>query len=358
MNLSVDLIDRDPEQPRMVFDDAAIEDLAASMAASGQAVAILVRPVGGRYVIVHGERRWRAAQRLGWRDLRAEVQDVATSDVPWLALVENVQRADLTPIEEAHAYQKMIEAGSTQSEIGRRLGKTQSFIAQKLRLLRLPGVVQDLVTAGSLTEGHGRQLLRLAYDGHDRSATLQQFAEKAVAGGWSVKRLKLQVDHQQMVHDGYWLMPIDDRWKFKDLVDLEKSGECTGGDLLQLQRRLGMILNWTEQIWNASGESLVQWLLKEAPLAEVYWFTKQCAEWDRKLRPDVDLIAWLRYIFAFSEIDQVPERFETMCASLPEDFELDAFRAAWVDLINQVDLEFPVLWDQYVGSMSRDIVAA
>ena len=153
-------IDRDPEQPRQHFDAGALQELADSLAATGQAVAITVRPVGDRYVIVQGERRYRAAQLLGWPTIRAEVQAIDAGAAQWLTLVENLQRADLTPIEEANAYQKLIAAGATQTEIAKRIGKTQSYIAQKLRLLKMPAHLCVYVN-GKLTEGHARQLLRL-----------------------------------------------------------------------------------------------------------------------------------------------------------------------------------------------------
>lgn len=153
-------IDRDPEQPRTHFDEAALQELADSMNATGQAVPITVKPAGARYTIVQGERRWRAAQLLGWATIRAEVQDLDAATAMWRTLVENIQRADLTPIEEAVAYQKLVDAGHTQTEIARRIGKTQSYVAQKLRLLKMPEHLR-MYLSGLLSEGHARQLLRL-----------------------------------------------------------------------------------------------------------------------------------------------------------------------------------------------------
>jgi ParB family chromosome partitioning protein len=107
------LIDPDPEQPRNVFDEATLAELAASMAANGLVVPILLRPAAdGRYIIVHGERRWRAAQRLGWDTIPAEVRELAPDEAHWLSLVENVQRADLSPVVEARAYQARLLNGS------------------------------------------------------------------------------------------------------------------------------------------------------------------------------------------------------------------------------------------------------
>ena len=156
------LIDPDPTQARKAFDAGRLEELAQSLAESGQAVPVLLRPgQDGRYLLVHGERRWRAAQLLGWDTLRAEVQDLTPDQARWLALVENLQRADLSPIEEAQAYQVALSEGMTQAALGQKLGKSQSYIAQKLRLLTLPEPLQFYLDRGALTEGHARQLLRL-----------------------------------------------------------------------------------------------------------------------------------------------------------------------------------------------------
>jgi ParB/RepB/Spo0J family partition protein len=154
-------IDPDPNQPRTHFDNAAIEELAQSMAANGLAVPVLVRPVDERYMLVHGERRWRAAQHLGWETIPAEVRELSEEEAHWLALVENVQRADLSPIEEARAYRAYLDTGITQQELGRRIGKTQSYIAHKVRLLTLPDPLVLLLDRKALTEGHARQILRL-----------------------------------------------------------------------------------------------------------------------------------------------------------------------------------------------------
>ena len=159
-DMPVALIDPDPAQPRKHFDHARIEELAASMSATGLAVPILVRPVGDRFVIVHGERRWRAARLLGWDAIPAEVRDLTPGAAGWLSLVENVQRSDLTPIEEAAAFRVRLDAGMTQAELGRRIGKSQSYVAQKLRLLTLPPPVAGYLARGELSEGHGRELLR------------------------------------------------------------------------------------------------------------------------------------------------------------------------------------------------------
>jgi ParB/RepB/Spo0J family partition protein len=188
-DISIALIDPDPQQPRQVFEETALAELAASMTANGLLQAIMVRPFGARYVVVHGERRLRAARSLGWLTIAAEVRDIAAEDAPWLALVENLQRADLSPIEEARAYQALITAGATQMEFGRRLGKGQSAIATKLRLLKLPEPVQGALHAGMLHEGAAKHLLRL-----DEPSTQAALCQRALAEQWTVHRVRTEVD--------------------------------------------------------------------------------------------------------------------------------------------------------------------
>lgn len=186
-------IDTDPNQPRRYFDKAKLADLAQSMGASGLAVPILLRQNGGgRFIIVHGERRYRAAKTLGWETIRAEVSDVSEGEARWLSLVENVQRADLSPIEEAKAYQVRLSDGTTQTELGERIGKSQSYIAQKLRLLRLPDGIQSAIDANDITEGHARQLLRLKDTGQQ-----DDLCQRAITEGWAVARVRLEVDETE-----------------------------------------------------------------------------------------------------------------------------------------------------------------
>ena len=203
-DILLNLIDPDPDQPRQHFDDTKLAELAASMESKGLVVPIMVRPTGERYTIVHGERRWRAAKLLGWRAIRAEVRDVDASEARWLALVENVQRRDLTPIEEAKAYQARLADGITQTELGKHIGKSQSYIAQKLRLLKLPEDVQEAMGNG-ITEGHARQLLKLK-DPDQRS----ELCQRAMAEGWTVTETQTAVDrrlefeaHEKVIADGF-----------------------------------------------------------------------------------------------------------------------------------------------------------
>lgn len=170
-DIPTNLIDRDPDQPRQYFDPDALAELAQSIGATGLAVPILLRPAGERFIIVHGERRYRAVCSLGWATIPADVRDIAPDAAQWLALVENVQRSDLSPIEEARAYQARLAGGMTQEALGQKIGKTQSYIAQKLRLLTLPDPVLVLLDRKAITEGHARQLLRLKAMYHDMTMT-------------------------------------------------------------------------------------------------------------------------------------------------------------------------------------------
>src|SRR5579884_1315115 len=131
-DIPVDLIDPDTEQPRKHFDPGALQELADSMDFNGLATPILLRPVGERYVIVAGERRYRAAKLLGWETIPADVRDIRRDDAAWLTLTENLAREDLAPLEEARAYEAALASGITQAELGRRVGRSQSAIAQKL----------------------------------------------------------------------------------------------------------------------------------------------------------------------------------------------------------------------------------
>lgn len=166
-DIPLTLIDTDPGQPRQHFDPASLDELAQSIRQNGLIQPVLLRPVGGRFVIVHGERRYRAACLLGMQTIAADVREMTEGEARLIALIENVQRADLSPIEEARAYDAHLAGGITQAALGERIGKSQSYIAGKLRLLRMPLCLQLLLDRGALTEGHIKQLLRLEsfYDG-------------------------------------------------------------------------------------------------------------------------------------------------------------------------------------------------
>ena len=160
-SLPVAAIEPHPQQPRRHFDEEALKELAASIGNRGVIQPVIVRPLaGGRYQLVAGERRWRAAQKAQLHEIPALIRDLEERDVIALALIENVQREDLNPVEEARAYQRLGEHEDLpQAEIARLVGKSRSHVANFLRLLSLPAAVLDHVEAGRLDMGHARALI-------------------------------------------------------------------------------------------------------------------------------------------------------------------------------------------------------
>ena len=183
-SLSIASIDPLPGNPRKHFDDAALEELAASIAARGVIQPIIVRPAAkGRYQLVAGERRWRAAQKARLHEMPALVRELSDREVMALALIENLQREDLNPVEEARAYQRLAdEEGMTQAEIARMVEKSRSHVANIQRLLGLPETVLDLVEGGKLSMGHARALV-----GQEDATAL---AKKAVNDNLSVREIE------------------------------------------------------------------------------------------------------------------------------------------------------------------------
>lgn len=160
-SIPIDLVQRNPQQPRKHFDESDLTDLSNSIRAHGILQPILVRPIAdGRFEIVAGERRWRAAQRAGLHAVPAVVRDLNEVEVVEIAIVENVQRTDLNPIEEAQGFQALIDRfGRTQEEIAEAVGKSRPHIANMLRLLKLPDDLQEMVRDGRLSSGHARAVL-------------------------------------------------------------------------------------------------------------------------------------------------------------------------------------------------------
>jgi ParB family chromosome partitioning protein len=160
LELDIDQIEPNSEQPRTRFTDATLEELAQSIRANGIVQPIVVRKNGSSYQIVAGERRWRAAQRAGLRRIPVVVREVSDDKLLELALVENIQRQELNAVEEARAFRKLIDTiGLTQEMVSERIGKERSMIATSLRLLRLPAEVLTYIEEEKLTAGHGRALL-------------------------------------------------------------------------------------------------------------------------------------------------------------------------------------------------------
>jgi len=162
--IPIDRIRPNPDQPRRDFDEKDLDDLAASIREKGVIQPLILRPVpSGGYEIVAGERRWRAAQRAGLHELPAVVRDISDAEMLEIAIIENIQRADLNALEEAHGYRQLMDRfGHTQERLAEALGKSRSHIANLLRLLTLPESVLDLLRVGKLTAGHARALVTVA----------------------------------------------------------------------------------------------------------------------------------------------------------------------------------------------------
>ncbi len=183
-NAPIEEVHANRGQPRTRFDEAALDELAQSIREFGVLEPILVRKrAAGGYEIIAGERRWRAAQRAGLREVPVFLRELGNAEAFEAALVENLQREDLNPLETARAFQRLIdEHGHTQETVAKRVGKDRSSVANVLRLLKLPESVLDRIGAGLLSEGHGRALL---VAGHAKA--IEKLAEAAVARQWSVR---------------------------------------------------------------------------------------------------------------------------------------------------------------------------
>jgi len=189
----IDLLVRNPDQPRRIFTEGDIDDLAASIKEKGVLQPILVRPAPGqpgKYQIVAGERRWRASQKAGLHSVPVIVRELDDLEVLEIGIIENVQRADLNGIEEARAYKVLMERfGRTQDALAQVVGKSRSHIANMLRLLALPEVVQDHVLQGHLSVGHARALVT--------AQNPEILAEKIIADGLSVRQAEALVRDEQ-----------------------------------------------------------------------------------------------------------------------------------------------------------------
>lgn len=179
-------------QPRTVFDEAKIEELARTIHMHGVIQPIVVRPTGldGNYEIIAGERRFRAMSSLGWDEVPAIIRDLSDKETASIALIENLQREELTSIEEANAYQNLLELhGITQEALAQRLGKGQSTVANKLRLLKLPSEIQQALLDRKILERHARALLKI------KDADMQKkLFDETVEENLNVKQLELKVE--------------------------------------------------------------------------------------------------------------------------------------------------------------------
>ena len=183
IDLPIEAIVPNPQQPRKDFDDKSLRDLSVSMSQSGVLQPVVVRRLGSGYQLIVGERRWRAAKLAGLTRIPAVVREASDAQSLELALVENLLREDLNPIEEAEGYQRLLaEFGWTQEELAQRVARDRSSIANCLRLLKLPDLIQADLRAGRLTMGHARALLSLASPGEQL-----KLREEILAHSWSVR---------------------------------------------------------------------------------------------------------------------------------------------------------------------------
>jgi ParB family transcriptional regulator, chromosome partitioning protein len=189
--IEIDLIRPGHQQPRTTFAQAKLDELAQSIRNSGIIQPLLVRPRGGLFELVAGERRWRAAQLAGLPRVPAIIREIPDDKLLELALIENIQRQELNPIEEANAYKRLIESlNLTQEEVAQRVGRDRTFVTNYLRILKLPSEIQLLLENEKLSFGHARALLGLG------DVILQRrYAQKIVKHNWSVRETERRIKH-------------------------------------------------------------------------------------------------------------------------------------------------------------------
>lgn len=193
LKIPIESIHRDTHQPRRHFDEVRLKELAESIKAQGVLQPVLVRKEGEGYRLIAGERRWRAAQAAGLHEVPAIVREVTEAQAFELALVENLQRADLNPIEEAEGYRRLVEEfGLTQEQVSQRVGKERSTVANALRLLGLPDEVKSMVAEGALSMGHARALL-----GVPRLPEMKDLAQRIAERKLSVRDAERLVQQQK-----------------------------------------------------------------------------------------------------------------------------------------------------------------
>ena len=184
--IDIDLIEPSPYQPRTRFREEALDELARSIKSSGIIQPLVVRPIGNRFQLIAGERRWRAAQRAGLTKVSAIVRQVPDELALEMTLVENIQREDLNAIEAARAFERLMdEFQLTQESVAERTGKDRATVANSIRLLKLEPTIQDWIEEGKLTAGHGRALLAVA-----DSALRMRYAQRASRGGLTVRQIE------------------------------------------------------------------------------------------------------------------------------------------------------------------------
>jgi ParB family chromosome partitioning protein len=219
IEVPIDQIEVNPNQPRKVFDFTALDELAASIKASGVIQPIIVRRYAGAYQLIAGERRWRAARQAGLDRIPAIVREATDAQSIELALVENLLREDLNPIEAAQAYQKLLaEFNWTQEELAQRIGKDRTSIANCLRLLRLPEEIQADLRSGRLTMGHARALLALT-----SVAEQLRLRDEILTHEWSVRATEDSIRAKETQGEALPATPRKGRRRSVELTALEEA---------------------------------------------------------------------------------------------------------------------------------------
>lgn len=241
IEIDIDLITPNAEQPRTRFTEANLDELAQSIKVNGVVQPILVRKRSNGYELIAGERRWRASQRAGMTKIPAVVKDISDDKILELALVENIQRQELNAIEEAKAYKKLIESiGLTQEMVASRVGKDRTFIANYLRILKLPDDIQDLVSEEKISVGHARALLMV-----DNSDAQRRVARSIMEMSLSVRETEKAVKRISRgdgeITEKKVVKPVQDanykvaetklRRKFGTQVRIIPDGKGTGGKI-------------------------------------------------------------------------------------------------------------------------------
>lgn len=237
----VEAITPNPRQPRSRFDEDALDELTSSVATLGVLQPLLVREVGsGTYELVAGERRWRAAQRAGVDVVPVLIVDTDERGSLERALVENVHREDLNPIEEAAAYRQLLdEGGLTQEALGERVGKNRVTISNSMRLLELPVAVQRLIAEGRLTGAHGKALLAL-----EGNAFLERLARRAAEEGWSTRETEEHVRRYRSMSGGVGVSSTKTSERSAAVVDAQRrlAGHLQTRVRVEVGKRKGRIV--------------------------------------------------------------------------------------------------------------------
>jgi ParB family chromosome partitioning protein len=224
--LPIELLQRGKYQPRQEFEPEALQELADSLQSNGLLQPIIVRPLNDKsYEIIAGERRWRAAQLAGWSEINCLVHRFSDAQAAEAAAIENIIRVDLNPIEEANAYQRLIdEFGYIHDEVAMAVGKSRVKITNTLRLLKLDASLQKLIIDGQLSEGHGKTLASL-------TITLQrELAQKCLSHHWNVRKLELEVKKLSDVKNVDTLFKKDTNLAYLEKIISDKIGCKTSID--------------------------------------------------------------------------------------------------------------------------------